>query len=225
MNPQALKDLIKLEYAALRQEIMHIIDWRITFLSFVGTSGGVLLGVNAAIVPQPFRTFFYLAPLIIVFPAQFIYFDRLKMFGRIVAYCRILEKLILGELTVERYPGWENGLLQMRIRAATFDQLPDSKLSRSWSTGPMRSFLAVPLAIAFLSLALFSCGVLSLMLLEPLYVLSFVVFVPVGVFVIQLNNLVKEIYRGKYSFNSNAYYWGQIMGLSLKQLEDAKVIG
>lgn len=86
-------------------------NWRLTFLSLVVTVTGVVLAINFSVVPAPFSAYLYLLPLFILFPSINTYLGRVNNLNKIVGYCRILERLILG-VSPERFVGWENALIE-----------------------------------------------------------------------------------------------------------------
>lgn len=108
------RELFQLEMTALRQELYHLKSCQVTFLTFSVTATGVLLGMGGGGVTRPNGGLLCLAPLVVLLPFWWVFFDKATTITRIVGYCRVLEGLSLGYYKAGRFTGWENALRLMR---------------------------------------------------------------------------------------------------------------
>jgi len=81
------RELYQLEYNTLREEMLHMRNWRLTFLMLVISVTGILLAVNFSVVPETYRCFLCLLPLFILFPSLNTRTQRIHVFFADNAIC------------------------------------------------------------------------------------------------------------------------------------------
>jgi len=120
---QSKEDIIKLaekEHAFLRNELLHLKDCQVKFLTFSVTATAIILGIigrSNLIFPTGPKFLpgeMWLIPLAVLLPAWWIFFDKATTITRIVGYFRWLEKIILEKHSSVNFLGWENALKKFR---------------------------------------------------------------------------------------------------------------
>lgn len=105
------------ELELLRKELRDLKDCQLKYFTLSITTTGLILGVIARFGPDTtVPDIFYLLPLVplaIVLPSWFVFFDKAKTITRIVAYYRLLESLIIGNISFN-FIGWENSVALFR---------------------------------------------------------------------------------------------------------------
>ncbi|HHJ19552.1 MAG TPA: hypothetical protein ENJ84_06950 [Gammaproteobacteria bacterium] len=96
----------------LRAELQHLKHCQLKYFSLSITVTGVIFGVGAKL-ESSFDGAIFLAPLLVVIPCWWIFFDKAKTISRIVGYYRVLEELVNGS-ECYKYIGWENSLEKFR---------------------------------------------------------------------------------------------------------------
>jgi len=105
-----VKEIYFAEYRNLREELHLLKKCQMDFLTWSTVVTIAYLSLAAKFLSQYKSAIFFLFPLGIILPSWWIFFDKATTITRIVGYCRILEKLINGQVLAKRYVGWENAL-------------------------------------------------------------------------------------------------------------------
>ena len=99
------------EMDTLRHELQHLKLCQVRYFLFSITVTGALVGTLSR--SEASSHAMYLAPLIVVIPCWWIFFDKAATITRIVGYYRLLEMMLTGEGR-HRYCGWERALADFR---------------------------------------------------------------------------------------------------------------
>lgn len=214
---QSIK-LYNQERVALREELHHLKNCQVTFLTSSVAATGVLLGIATTLSSKEPIGFFFLFPLVVLIPSWWIFFDKATTITRIVGYCRILEGLILGYYYADNFIGWENALREFRKRQATVKCNRANGPPKAW-----RSVLAEILLLrtgfrywifsywTFLTLS----GLCVVVSAVPLNSTWFVVGpMPVILFLISVvwnARVLWHLIGGRYSYDHNERVWKKIL--------------
>ncbi len=105
----------------LRTELQHLKTCQITFLTFAVTATGILLGLPKVALGstdgnaiQLGSGILFLAPLMIVIPFWWAFFDKAATITRIVGYVRVIEHFLTRKVSELSSPGWESSLRLQR---------------------------------------------------------------------------------------------------------------
>ena len=105
------------ERSDLRHELQNLKDCQVRYFQITVTATGLLIGIGSQIGQERSSSLLLLAPLIMILPCWWIFFDKATTITRIVGYLRILETMIItnspGSID---YVGWENSLRRFRER-------------------------------------------------------------------------------------------------------------
>lgn len=125
LKEEVLTELCKKEHAFLRQELGHLKDCQIKFLTFSVMTTGLILGFISRSKTAPLSEnpnllpgTLWLLPLVVLLPSWWIFFDKATTITRIVGYFRVIEKIILGQKVALKFLGWESALAEFRRRHA-----------------------------------------------------------------------------------------------------------
>ena len=99
------------EMDTLRAELQHLKNCQVRYFLFSITMTGTVIALVTKYSAG--YTAAYLAPLVVVIPCWWIFFDKASTITRIVGYYRVLEKMILSTGR-HWYIGWENALAEFR---------------------------------------------------------------------------------------------------------------
>jgi hypothetical protein len=121
VTPHVL-NLVKEEKKMLRDELKGLKKCQIKFLTGAVVSVGVILGLPGVFRSPSVQDFIqsaYLAPLVVLIPCWWGFFDKAKSITRIVGYFRVLEQIAVVENGgtadgIERFLGWENSVSHYR---------------------------------------------------------------------------------------------------------------
>jgi hypothetical protein len=115
-----IAELCKKEHRFLRDELGHLKECQIRFLTFSVTTTGLILGITgrfrASLSSQGMDLpsgLLALLPLLVLIPSWWIFFDKATTVTRIVGYFRVIERLLLG-YTAGNFTGWESALAEYR---------------------------------------------------------------------------------------------------------------
>lgn len=106
-------DLLMGEQAKLRAELAHLKDCQLRYFTLSVTATGVLVSVGTQLPAGRDSPLYYLAPLLIVVPCWWIFFDKATTITRIVGYLRLLDDFFRHSedlLKGPRFLGWETAL-------------------------------------------------------------------------------------------------------------------
>lgn len=97
----------------LKSELLYLKQCQLQYFTFSITGTGIITGLGQQIDDS--KSFVFLAPLLVVLPCWWIFFDKGSTITRIVGYLRILEAMIIAKREVPyKYLGWENSLQVFR---------------------------------------------------------------------------------------------------------------
>ncbi|HHT9125617.1 MAG TPA: hypothetical protein ACFYD6_07335 [Candidatus Brocadiia bacterium] len=112
------------EHAFLREELQHLKECQVRFLTFSVMTTGLILGfiikeigghyASSESKGSPPSNLWWLLPLVILLPSWWIFFDKATTINRIIGYFRIIEKLILEQIAAGNFLGWESALAEYR---------------------------------------------------------------------------------------------------------------
>lgn len=121
-NGLYLGQILQNELNHLREELYNLKKCQITFFSLSITATGLLISIAGRPEVTSFKSIFLLAPLVVLIPCWWIFFDKATTITRIVGYYRIIESLLINDKKQPiRYIGWENALREFRRRQNEVD--------------------------------------------------------------------------------------------------------
>ena len=101
----------------LRTELVELKNCQIRYFALSITSAGLLIGVGSQLLGSRCSGLLFFAPLMILLPSWWIFFDKATTITRIVGYNRVLEgKIIAEHVTNGEYVGWESALRDFRTK-------------------------------------------------------------------------------------------------------------
>lgn len=102
----------------LRDELHDLKKCQINYFLITIGAVSILFGWSYSVEGyHDLHLFFYLLPLVVILPCWLTFFDKAKTITRIVAYLRVLEKLLINPNTEDyTYLGWENALAIFRTK-------------------------------------------------------------------------------------------------------------
>jgi len=114
------ESMAELEHKMLRTELHDLKECQFRFLSAAVVAVGALLSITGAIQSRKgdgasdlFRLA-YMVPLVVLIPCWWGFFDKAKTITRIVGYFRVLEDILLGNVSSYEFIGWERALGKFR---------------------------------------------------------------------------------------------------------------
>ena len=120
-NDEEIIKLCEKEHTFLRQELSHLKECQVRYLTFSITTTGIILGFvgkygtsSSSSDPNLTIGLLGLLPLVVVLPSWWIFFDKAASITREVGYFRCIEKLMLGQFITNKFFGWENALREFR---------------------------------------------------------------------------------------------------------------
>jgi len=127
MPPELISILLS-EKSALRDELKHLKLCQLNYFTISVTTTGALLGLGSKIGSGETPALLYFAPLLIILPCWWIFFDKATTIARIVGYTTILDRILSYPPGEERYRyiGWEAALYYYRstqVRPSAKDRL------------------------------------------------------------------------------------------------------
>ncbi len=210
------------ERQALREELEHLRNHQMMFLTTSITASGLVLGVATVLASKPNFGIAFLFPLIILLPAWWIFFDKATTITRIVGYYRILESLILQHCDTKNFMGWENAIDELRDRTLrgefNFSGNSNSKtrfvqLLEMLSLKTVNRYWVLCYYIFFGLSCL--CVVIGIVTLESrLYVL---VLLPTLLFLISAfwnAFLLWQLIYERHSYDHYEYCWVKVLGIT-----------
>ncbi len=103
------------EREQLRSELAFLKNCQVRYFELAIIAAGAVLAVVGELGDST-RPIVYLAPLLIVLPCWWVFFDKATTITRIVGYSRLLEGMLLRpDRTTFAYIGWENALAVFRL--------------------------------------------------------------------------------------------------------------
>lgn len=108
-----LIDIIIEERKILRNELIQLKNCQLRYFTLSVTATGVLLGLGIQLGSGKSSGLFFLAPLLIVLPCWWIFFDKATTITRMVGYIRVLEEVLRTMAnggSKYQYMGWEVAL-------------------------------------------------------------------------------------------------------------------
>lgn len=111
-------ELARTELGERRTELCNLKQCQVTFMTFAATATGALLGIVGSWSQNRETHNFFLAPLIIVLPFWWIFFDKATTITRIVGYVRHLEDIVVKGSVPAGFRPWENALGKYRTEQA-----------------------------------------------------------------------------------------------------------
>ena len=121
LNGLYFGQILQNEINLLREELYNLKKCQITFFSLSITATGLLISIAGRPEITSLKSTFFLAPLVILIPCWWIFFDKATTITRIVGYYRIIESLLINNKQSIRYIGWENALRDFRHRQNKID--------------------------------------------------------------------------------------------------------
>jgi hypothetical protein len=107
--------MMKAERENLKQELLHLKKCQIQYFILSITASGAIAGFGGKI-GEATDNAIYLAPLLVILPCWWIFFDKGATITRIIGYFRLLEGMIIRDRTQPfAYIGWENALSLFRM--------------------------------------------------------------------------------------------------------------
>ena len=211
-----ITEILLNEKTSLRNELQHLKQCQLRYFVLSITVTGVIFGVGAKL-EENFDGSIFLAPLLVVIPCWWIFFDKAKTISRIIGYYRILENIVNGD-ECYTYIGWENSLEKFRRHkqenALTYNKIDkyDKKekirrLSRldvphkywviNWYTYAILSILSLFLSLVFYSKISLPFSLLGMWAIY---------------FTIRYNlNMIIDLIFGDSSYVSNEKCWEEIL--------------
>lgn len=216
-----LSDLFDRERLLLREELHNLKKCQVTFLTTSVTATGAILGFAVTLISTPLLGVIFLFPLIILLPSWWIFFDKATTITRIVGYYRNLEKLIFQNYIADNFIGWENALCKFRKRQVCGElKLPEEqkvnlslrRLVKIVSLQTTHRYLVISY-YTFFALSVL-CVILSITTIKN----SLIFTIPLPAILLILSTvwnarIVWELIHGHHSFESNEYFWSQILGI------------
>lgn len=211
-NPKNnILNLCEKEHSFLRNELAHLKDCQIKFLTFSVTATALILGIgrSSLYVSNGFKSLpgeMWLIPLLVLLPAWWIFFDKATTITRIVGYFRQLEKIMLQKALAANFLGWENALAEFR-KCPIKVEISKNQISYYW--------LITYCTFFFLSLF---CLLMGWKASQNTWV---AVATLITLFSIIWNGKsLWGLIRGKYSYNANEEKWRIILGITdIKEAE------
>ncbi len=109
-------DILRDEREHLRAELRELKNCQLRYFSFAIGATGAGLGLVSSGTIQNMLPLAFLAPLVIVLPCWWVFFDKATTITRIVGYYRVLEEMICQHPFLPPYPymGFENAIAYYR---------------------------------------------------------------------------------------------------------------
>ena len=205
------------EKVSLREELQHLKLCQLRYFVLSITVTGVIFGIGSK--TEELEGAMFLAPLVVILPCWWIFFDKAKTISRIIGYYRILENMVNGKGKY-LYRGWENALSEFRrwqmenklIYNNTDDISKYGKLSVlvllkmphrywviNWYAYSISSLLSVVIALHF-----------NYTLSIVLSILSIII---ICISAISTGKLLMKLVYGQNSYAANEQFWGKILSL------------
>jgi hypothetical protein len=106
--------IIRDEIKQLRVDLESLKGCQVKYFALAITGSGAIFAFAGSL--GDYKGFAFLAPLAIILPCWFIFFDKATTITRIVGYQRILEKQLTSSPSGYQYIGYENALAEYRKR-------------------------------------------------------------------------------------------------------------
>ena len=212
-------DVLINELNVLRAELRDLKSCQIQYVSLSVTGTGAIIGFAATLASPSLRGVACLAPLVILLPCWWIFFDKATTITRLVGYVRVLETMISdadAESSKFAYIGYENALGLFRLSEKDFPKKLKGLFSSLVQVLRLRTrhrFWTVNW-YTFGSLSVV-CWVLAFKFLEGTpterkgaLVIAAVLIVGSAVFTLRM---VRDLIAGKYSYEHTTFVWNQIL--------------
>jgi len=211
------------EQRMLRNELNQLKGCQLQYFTLSVTGTAALSGFAAMRSETALLGVAFLAPLAIVLPCWWIFFDKATTITRIVGYYRVIERMIAESHRCNiGYIGYERALALYRqeddargkTRRSGSDSAQDITVSDqgshshkkirhrywmiNWCTYMILSFLCCVLSFFFLSLGRPDICV---------YLMPSLAFVVVLLFALLTWKLLRQVTRGVYSYDENHEFW------------------
>jgi hypothetical protein len=208
------------ERSDLRKELQFLKECQFKYFSLAVTISGLIVGVA-----DKFNTStqddrgVLLAPLLVVLPCWYIFFDKATTITRMVAYLVVLERIISGDNTY-RFLGWENAIFKYRDLASEIKGW--DRVKHYWkgiasgvaALAPLRSvnryWMLCWLTFAGLSAASLWLGLSSSS--TPLYAFSAVLSAGIAISTLLL---LMQLVGGNASYKANVNKWEKYLSTDL----------
>ena len=215
-------DILLREKDLIRTELQDLKSCQVRYFTLSVTAAGILIGIGSRLIDADARGILYLAPLLVVLPCWWVFFDKASTITRIVGYLRVLEEMITGTNADNLiYYGWERSLSIFRpdeqhvqwnsklfdikgnfIRIWKFIPTITSKTPHlywfiSWWT--FFSLAVLTITMAFFTFEKWSILMALILLCPALFSGSFTA------------ELVSELADGKKSYDENEKFWRKLL--------------
>jgi hypothetical protein len=204
--------LAEKEHGFLRNELAHLKDCQIKFLTFSVTATALIFGIigrSSLYVAESFKSLhgnMWFIPLLVLLPAWWVFFDKATTITRIVGYFRQIEKIILKKVVVNNFLGWENALSKFRKQKIKITKT-ESQISFYW--------LITFFTFFFLSLPCLIMGWKG----SQEYIRGIAVFF-ISISFFWNGYILWRLIGGKFSYDSNEKKWEKILDIVMPTTSD-----
>ena len=215
------EDSLRQEQALLRSELQHLKQCQLQYFLVSVTATGAITSLNSAVFAGDTKVppLMYLAPLLIVIPCWWTFFDKATTITRLVGYLRVLERA-LQHPAVARYCGYEEALSMFRrredaLRASSTSSRDPGQVWRvltlrtryrywmvNWYTFFVLSMVCCLLPLAF--------GVSWSARSDPRVLVVWMAVLVVAVSGYSLARVLFSLVSGERSFDAVAEFWKQV---------------
>ena len=214
-----IAELCEKEHRFLRDELGHLKECQIRFLTFSVTTTGLILGITgrfrASLPSQGMELpsgLLALLPLLVLVPAWWIFFDKATTVTRIVGYFRVIEKLLLG-YTAGNFTGWESALSEYR-RETIGDKLQLKELARLLAFRTTHRYWVITYYVFLLLSAV--CIILGWAGTSPKHLSFSLIVIIVSTLIVLASSLYNArtlwaLVYGEYSYGFNETRWKAIL--------------
>lgn len=205
----------------LRSELKHLKLCQVKYFVLSVTATGLLLGLGGGIKELGSFELLGLAPLLIILPCWWIFFDKATSITRIVGYYRVLEDIINGNIRY-RYIGWENSLGQCRAHEPPLTiksklmkpfkslVLIRKKILPQTSSGTRHLYWIINWWTFFALSCL--CLLKTILFWSPFSVIGAILFAPVVTFSASFTSeVLAELINGSRSYDYNEKLWRNVL--------------
>jgi hypothetical protein len=220
----------KVVWENLRSELHFLKNCQVQYFFFSVTATGAVAGFGGSIGKLPGAPSVYLAPLLVILPCWWIFFDKATTISRIVAYLRHLEGAIRDEASCVQqcaHHGWESALAAYRKESSDPEKNPTKDYADGLEIGLSKSLLFQTThkywSINWWTFALLSSTCLWLAWLDTARADQWTIWLFLAISVISaLHNLCMagQLTDGTSSYEECYERWGEI----LSQLDSADCV-
>lgn len=216
--------LYESELKLLKEELRDLKNCQVQFVTFPVSVTAILFGIANRLPsddPSSFSGISYLAPLVIILPAWWIFFEKAKTISRIVGYYRVLEKFSLGVYKIN-FIGWENSQAKYRkaekaeklvVQAGGVKSHPRYRwyIPLQMSSPYWDCVFLIYFFLSLLSICLFLwwyLHVAQIINIFPYFLLLFAIFL---VSYYRNVNILRKLIFGEFSYDHNEQLWIQLL--------------